>query len=153
MVVKWLRDPAPPPHRGAQLLSHLAAVGFAEMPAFFGVEEVAGRIVAIVTSYVAASQDGWQWYVADLTADLDAGDADAVDRHGAAARDDRRAVARGVGDAVDGDRRSGAPRHARRRGVRGDRLLDEARRLATDAAGGVAGDARRPDRRRPRRPR
>ena len=115
VVVKWLRAPVPPPQRGAQLLSHLAAVGFAEMPTLFGVEEIDGRIVAIVTSYVAASRDGWQWYVADLTGDLDVGDADAVDRHGAPAGSDRRAIARGVGDAVDGDHRSGAPRDARRR--------------------------------------
>jgi maltokinase len=74
VVVKWLRDPHPPPHRGAQLLGHLSAVGFAEVPAFFGVEEIGGRIVAIVTGYVAGALDGWEWYVDDLSADLDAGD-------------------------------------------------------------------------------
>ena len=101
MVVKWLRVPTPPPHRGAQLLSHLATVGFAEMPAFFGVEEVDGRIVAIVTSYVADSQDGWQWYVADVTADLDAGDAAPSIATARRLGSDRRTVARGVGDAVE----------------------------------------------------
>ena len=76
VVVKWLRAPRPPPHRGAQLLSHLASVGFTEMPPFYGVEEVDGRIVAVVTGYVADSRDGWEWYVDDLTADLDSGDAE-----------------------------------------------------------------------------
>jgi maltokinase len=73
VVVKWLRAPAPPPHRGAQLLAHLAAVGFAEMPRFLGVEEADGRIVAIATGYVPGARDGWEWCVDDLLADLDAG--------------------------------------------------------------------------------
>jgi maltokinase len=75
VVVKWLRAPAPPPHRAAQLLAHLADVGFAEMPRFLGVEEAGGRVVALATGYVAGARDGWEWYVADLIADLDAGSA------------------------------------------------------------------------------
>ncbi|MDP9463031.1 MAG: aminoglycoside phosphotransferase, partial [Actinomycetota bacterium] len=36
VVVKWLRPPVPAPHPGVQLIRHLAAAGFEEMPAFLG---------------------------------------------------------------------------------------------------------------------
>lgn len=74
VVVKWLRRPAPPPHRGARLLGHLDAVGFTAMPTFLGTAEEDGRVVAVLTAYVPGSRDGWEWYVDELDADLDAGD-------------------------------------------------------------------------------
>ena len=135
VVVKWLRDPARPPHRGAQLLGHLSAVGFAEVPAFLGVEEVAGWIVAIVTSYVGDSQDGWEWYVADVTADLDAGDAApavaAARRLGSIAGRLHAALATPSAVIAEPVRHLGLASEA----ARGARLLEEARRLATGAPG------------------
>jgi maltokinase len=135
VVVKWLRDPAPPPHRGAQLLAHLSAVGFAEMPAFFGVSEEDGRVVAVVTGYVAGALDGWDWYVDDLTADLDGGGFErsvatarrlgeiAGRLHAALAKPSVVLPAPVRPGAVDGE------------AVRGRRLLDDAKRLTDGSAG------------------
>jgi maltokinase len=135
LVVKWLRDPQPPPHRGAQLLGHLAAVGFAEVPAFFGVEEVGGRIVAIVTGYVAGSLDGWDWYVDDLTADLDAGDASpsiaTARRLGSIAARLHRALATPSGVIAEPVRRGDVAGEF----ARGSRLLTQAQRLTATEAG------------------
>jgi maltokinase len=135
VVVKWLRVPTPPPHRGAQLLGHLAAVGFSEVPTLLGVEEIAGRIVAIVTSYVPDSQDGWQWYVDDVTSDIDAGDAApsvaTARRLGSIAG--RLHAALATPSAVI--REPVRHREVAGEAARGARLLDEARRLATGAAG------------------
>ena len=74
VVVKWLRSPAPPPHRGAQVLAHLAAVGFDEVPAFLGAPEVDGLVVAVLSAYVPGSRDGWDWYVDELTIAFERGD-------------------------------------------------------------------------------
>jgi maltokinase len=68
VVVKWLRPPVPVPHPGVQLIRHLAAAGFVEMPAFIGVDERDGMVHAIVTSYLAGALDGWDWYVDDVEA-------------------------------------------------------------------------------------
>lgn len=73
VVVKWLHTPAPPPHRGAELWTHLAEVGFDEMPAFHGVDEVDRRVVALVTAFVPGSACGWDWYVELLTEELSSG--------------------------------------------------------------------------------
>ena len=67
-VVKWLRPPVPSPHPGAELLAHLKAVGFFEMPAFIGIHEHDGMVEAIVTEYVPDSLDGWDWLVDDIDA-------------------------------------------------------------------------------------
>ncbi len=134
VVVKWLRDPARPPHRGAQLLGHLSASGFAEVPALHGVEEVSGRIVAIVTAYVADSQDGWQWYVADITADLDAGDAApsvaTARRLGSIAGRLHAALTTSSTVIREPVRHRGLAGEV----ARGARLLEQAQRLATGAA-------------------
>ncbi len=68
VVVKWLRPPVPSPHPGVQLIRHLAAAGFDEMPAFVGVDERAGVVHAIVTAYLPGALDGWDWYVDDVEA-------------------------------------------------------------------------------------
>jgi maltokinase len=66
IVVKWLRPPVPAPHPGVQLIRHLAAAGFDEMPTFLGAEERDGMVHAIVTSYLPGALDGWDWYVDDV---------------------------------------------------------------------------------------
>ncbi len=66
IVVKWLRPPVPIPHPGVELIRHLTAVGFDEMPAFNGADERDGMVHAIVTAYLAGAVDGWEWYVDDV---------------------------------------------------------------------------------------
>jgi maltokinase len=66
VVVKWLRPPVPVPHPGVQLIRHLAAAGFGEMPSLIGVDEQDGLVHAIVTTYLSGAQDGWDWYVDDV---------------------------------------------------------------------------------------
>jgi maltokinase len=70
-VVKWLRPPRPDPHRGARLMTHLAEVGFVDMPAFLGAHVVDGMVVALVTAYLDGARDGWEWYVDLMTEELD----------------------------------------------------------------------------------
>lgn len=74
VIVKWLRPPVAVPHRGVTIAAHLGAVGFTETPRFFGAEIDDGRVIATVTEYVAGSQDGWEWYVDELTTELLDGD-------------------------------------------------------------------------------
>ncbi|MEY2524436.1 MAG: maltokinase, partial [Ilumatobacteraceae bacterium] len=71
VVVKWLVPPVPAPHPGVELIRHLVAAGFDEMPAFVGIDERDGVVYAIVTSYLPAALDGWEWYVDDVEAWLD----------------------------------------------------------------------------------
>jgi maltokinase len=71
VVVKWLVPPVPAPHPGVELIRHLAATGFDEMPSFVGVDERDGVVYAIVTSYLPDALDGWEWYVDDVEAWLD----------------------------------------------------------------------------------
>jgi maltokinase len=68
VVVKWLRPPVPSPHPGVQLIRHLAAAGFGEMPSLLGVDERDGVVHAIVTAYLPGALDGWDWYVDDVEA-------------------------------------------------------------------------------------
>ena len=68
VVVKWLRPPVPAPHPGVELIRHLAASGFDEMPAFVGTDERNGVVHAIVTAYLPGAVDGWEWYVDDVDA-------------------------------------------------------------------------------------
>ena len=71
VVVKWLVPPVPAPHPGVELIRHLVAAGFDEMPSFVGVDERDGVVHAIVTSYLPAALDGWDWYVDEVEAWLD----------------------------------------------------------------------------------
>ncbi len=68
VVVKWLRPPVPVPHPGVELIRHLAAAGFDEMPALVGADERDGLVHAIVTAYLPGAADGWDWYVDDVEA-------------------------------------------------------------------------------------
>jgi maltokinase len=68
VVVKWLRPPVPAPHPGVELIRHLAAAGFDEMPAFVGSDEHDGVVYAVVTAYLRDAVDGWEWYVDDVDA-------------------------------------------------------------------------------------
>ncbi len=68
VVVKWLRPPVPVPHPGVEVMAHLAAAGFTEMPALIGVDERDGTVHAIVTSLLVGAADGWDWYVGDVEA-------------------------------------------------------------------------------------
>jgi maltokinase len=70
VVVKWLLPPVPAPHRGVEVLGHLAAAGFTAMPAFFGEEVRGGSVHAIVTGFVPHALDGWDWCVDELTHSL-----------------------------------------------------------------------------------
>jgi maltokinase len=71
VVVKWLVPPVPAPHPGVELIRHLVAAGFDEMPSFVGADERDGVVYAIVTSYLPDALDGWEWYVDDVEAWLD----------------------------------------------------------------------------------
>jgi maltokinase len=71
VVVKWLRPPVPAPHPGVEVMTHLTAAGFTEMPVMLGVEERDGLVHAIVTSLMVGARDGWDWYVDDVEAWLD----------------------------------------------------------------------------------
>ncbi len=71
VVVKWLVPPVPEPHPGVDLIHHLVATGFDEMPAFVGIDHRDGVVHAIVTSYLPHALDGWDWYVDDVEAWLD----------------------------------------------------------------------------------
>ena len=66
VVVKWLRPPVPVPHPGVELIRHLTAAGFDEMPGYVGVDERDGMVHAIVTAYLPGALDGWDWYVDDV---------------------------------------------------------------------------------------
>lgn len=71
VVVKWMRPPVPVPHPGVQLIRHLSAAEFDEMPAFVGDDERGGMVHAVVTAYLPHALDGWDWFVADVIAWLD----------------------------------------------------------------------------------
>jgi maltokinase len=68
VVVKWLRPPVPTPHPGVEILTYLAAQDFPDMPAFLGAHSDDDMVYAILTQYVAAAQDGWDWFVDDVDA-------------------------------------------------------------------------------------
>jgi len=72
VIVKWLQPPVPTPHPGVEMIRHLTAVGFAEMPTFVGLDERDGSVHAIVTAYLPGAIDGWEWFVNDVVRWLDA---------------------------------------------------------------------------------
>ncbi|MBB4697667.1 hypothetical protein [Paractinoplanes abujensis] len=71
VVVKWMRTPAP--DRSTPLLAHLAANGFTSMPAPHAALFDGDNLVALVTQFLPGGQDGWDWCVDDLLAQLDGG--------------------------------------------------------------------------------
>ena len=68
VVVKWLLPPVLAPHPGVQLLHHLAARGFDDMPRFLGVEQLDEMVLAVATEYLPGAFDGWDWFVDDVDA-------------------------------------------------------------------------------------
>ncbi len=74
-LVKWLRQTVTT--ADLDTLETLRAAGFEHMPRFVGGVMGEGRVVALVHEFVLGATDGWQWYVDDVLAWLDA-DADAA---------------------------------------------------------------------------
>ncbi len=68
VVVKWLLPPVLAPHPGVELLHHLAAGGFTDMPQFLGVDQRDELVLAIATEYLPGAFDGWDWFVDEVDA-------------------------------------------------------------------------------------
>lgn len=68
VVVKWLLPPVLAPHPGVEVLAHLAARGFSDMPRFLGVQERDEMVHALASEYLPGAQDGWDWYVDEVDA-------------------------------------------------------------------------------------
>ncbi len=68
VVVKWLLPPVLAPHPGVEVLAHLVARGFDEMPRFLGVEERDETVHALASEYLPGALDGWDWYVDEVDA-------------------------------------------------------------------------------------
>ena len=66
VVVKWLLPPVLAPHPGVELLHHIAARGFSDMPQFLGVEQRDELVLAVATEYLPGALDGWDWFVDDV---------------------------------------------------------------------------------------
>ncbi len=71
VVVKWMTQPLVGPHPAAQRLRRLAAAGFAESPALWGLVEWRGTDadewvpVAVVQAFLPNTEDGWTWAVSE----------------------------------------------------------------------------------------
>jgi maltokinase len=70
-VVKWMRTPGDA--RAPRLLAHLAAAGFTRMPTPHAAAFRDGDLVALVTAFLPAAEDGWDWCTDDLLSWLDGG--------------------------------------------------------------------------------
>ena len=68
VVVKWLLPPVLAPHPGVELLHHLAARGFTDMPRYLGVEQRDEMVFAVATQYLPGALDGWDWFVDEVDA-------------------------------------------------------------------------------------
>lgn len=68
VVVKWLLPPVLAPHPGVELLNHLAARCFQDMPRFLGVEQRDEMVLAVATEYLPGALDGWDWFVDEVDA-------------------------------------------------------------------------------------
>lgn len=70
-VVKWIAEPAPRDPSVPDLQAHLAAVGFAGIPAPIGAldwTDAQGRVatLALVATWLTDAADGWDWCVEDV---------------------------------------------------------------------------------------
>jgi maltokinase len=71
VVVKWMTEPLTGPHPAASRLRRLAAAGFAESPALWGVVEWRGPgtdgwvPVAVAQTFLPGTEDGWAWAVTE----------------------------------------------------------------------------------------
>jgi maltokinase len=70
-VVKWMRTPGDA--RAPRLLAHLAATGFARMPAPHAAAFRDGDLVALVTAFLPGAEDGWDWCTDAVLSWLDGG--------------------------------------------------------------------------------
>jgi maltokinase len=68
VVVKWLLPPVLAPHPGVEVLAHLAARDFTDMPRFLGVEQRDEMVHALASEYVPGALDGWDWFVDEVDA-------------------------------------------------------------------------------------
>ena len=66
VVVKWLLPPVLAPHPGVEVLAHLLARGFTDMPRFLGTEERDEMVHALASEYLPGARDGWDWYVDEV---------------------------------------------------------------------------------------
>jgi len=71
VFVKWLTPPVRTPHRGVDMVAHLAAVGFAHMPELFGVVHDGVWVAALIFEYVPGARDGWEWFYEEVLAFAD----------------------------------------------------------------------------------
>ena len=71
VFVKWLTPPLPQPHPGLDMLAHLAAVGFTDMPELLGVAHNGEWVDALVFEYIAGGRDGWEWFYEEVLAITD----------------------------------------------------------------------------------
>jgi maltokinase len=71
VFVKWLTPPVRSPHRGLDMVAHLAAVGFAHTPELFGVVHDGEWVAALVFEYVPGARDGWEWFYEEVLAFAD----------------------------------------------------------------------------------
>ena len=71
VFVKWLTPPLPQPHPGLDMLAHLAAVGFTDMPELLGVAHDGEWVGALVFEYIAGGRDGWEWFYEEVLAIAD----------------------------------------------------------------------------------
>lgn len=71
VIVKWFVPPVPDPHPGIAMIERLRALGFVEMPQYFGAHKVHGVVVATVSEFLLGAVDGWTWYVDELVGSAD----------------------------------------------------------------------------------
>ena len=71
VVVKWMTEPLTGPHPAASRLRRLAAAGFAESPALWGLVEWRETgtddwvPVAVAQTFLPGTEDGWAWAVTE----------------------------------------------------------------------------------------
>jgi maltokinase len=85
VFVKWLTPPVRLPHRGLDVVRHLAAVGFDAMPALLGCDVSDEQLRAIAFEHLAGAEDGWTWLFDRVNA-VDDGTLPRADLLGDAAR-------------------------------------------------------------------
>jgi maltokinase len=71
VIVRWFHPPLSANDHAVTLSEHLHDVGFTEVPTFFGAEVIDGQLVATASAYLPGAVDGWQWYLDQLSDELD----------------------------------------------------------------------------------
>jgi len=75
VVVKWMREPMADP-RAPLILGHLVEVGFTRMPTPYAAVFRDDRLIALVTEFLPAAVDGWEWCTNDLINAIGGGEPD-----------------------------------------------------------------------------